>query len=129
MELKEQGFARIRSKGDQALFGGQSTQDMKSKLQVPKNRALADFLPTVTIKAKDLANEITNHNIKHDEKLKSETPISKEHVKNNKNMREMLGKSGIVPEQLAAEEDLKKIQRRHKSQGKKIAKENKRLKN
>ena len=93
-----QGFARISSKGDEALFGGHNTQAMKDKLNVPVKRSLADFLPTVTIKAKDLANEITNFNIKKNKSLEGETLISSEHVKNNQHMREMLGKSGIQPE-------------------------------
>ena len=75
-------FGRIRSKGDMALFGGRTTQDMKKKLAVPASRALADFLPTITIKAKDFANEITNFNIKQNG-LQAELPITDEHVKNN----------------------------------------------
>lgn len=104
------GFARIRSQGDKALFGGYTTQDMKDKLRIPAKRPLADFLPSVTIKAKDLANEITNHNVKKDLTLKGEDPITNEHIKNNKNMREMLTKSGIYPEALPAGEDLKKLE-------------------
>ena len=103
-----QGFARIRSKGDQALFGGYNTQDMKKKLGVPDKRPLADFLPKVTIKAKDLTSEITSFNVKKDQDLKDETPIASEHVKNNQNMRDMLAKSGICPEALLPEEDIKK---------------------
>ncbi|KKP80258.1 MAG: DNA damage-inducible protein D [Candidatus Moranbacteria bacterium RIFOXYA12_FULL_35_19] len=120
--VDSQGFARIRSQGDAALFGGHTTQDMKYKLKVPAKRPLADFLPTVTIKAKDLASEITNHNLKKDQALRGETLITHEHVKNNKNMREMLGKSGIYPEALPAEEDLKKLDRRLRSESKKISK-------
>ncbi|MEI7425527.1 MAG: DNA damage-inducible protein D [Candidatus Moraniibacteriota bacterium] len=120
--VDSQGFARIRSQGDTALFGGHTTQDMKSKMGVPAKRPLADFLPTVTIKAKDLASEITNHNLKKDQSLRGENLITNEHVKNNKNMREMLGKSGIYPEALPAEEDLKKLDRRLKSEGKKLPK-------
>ena len=123
-----QGFARIRSKGDTALFGGNSTQKMKTKLGVPDKRPLADFLPTVTIKAKDLANEITNFNVKKDSDMKGESNISQEHVKNSQNMREMLQKSDIVPEDLPPEEDLKKIQRRLNSEGKKVSKGTKKLK-
>jgi DNA-damage-inducible protein D len=122
------GFARIRSQGDKALFGGYTTQDMKDKLRIPAKRPLADFLPSVTIKAKDLANEITNHNVKKDLTLKGEDPITNEHIKNNKNMREMLTKSGIYPEALPAGEDLKKLERRLKSEGKKLPKTVKKLK-
>lgn len=118
-----QGFARIRSKGDAALFGGYATNDMKSRLGVPEKRPLADFLPSVTIKAKDLANEITNHNVKKDRNLQGETIITGEHVKNNQNMREMLGKSGIQPENLPPEEDVKKLERKLKSEDKKLSKE------
>jgi len=123
-----QGFARIRSKGDAALFGGYTTQDMKNKLGVPDKRPLADFLPGVTIKAKDLANEITSFNVKKDQTLKGETPITSEHVKNNQNMREMLAKSGIRPEALSLEEDTKKLERKLKSEGKKLPKTAKKLK-
>jgi DNA-damage-inducible protein D len=121
-----QGFARIRSKGDQALFGGKTTRDMKNKLGVPKNGPLADFLPTITIKAKDFANEITNFNIKRDD-LNSEPEITTEHVKNNADVRNVLTNRGIVPEELLAAEDLKKIERQHKSEQKKLPKQVDRL--
>jgi len=118
----EKSFGRIRSKGDQALFGGHTTQQMKGKLSVPKSRALADFLPTITIKAKDFANEITNFNIKRDD-LKTEPSITREHVRNNKEVRKVLDKRGIVPEQLPASEDIKKIERRVASEQKKLPKQ------
>ncbi len=117
----EQGFARIRSKGDQALFGGITTQQMKERLGVRGNRSLADFLPTITIKAKDFANEITNFNIAKDD-LRAEPEIAKEHVKNNSDVRSLLAKRGIVPEQLPAAEDIKKLERRLGSDAKKISK-------
>src|SRR3989344_1733640 len=123
-----QGFARIRSKGDAALFGGKTTQDMKNKLGVPDNRALADFLPSVTIKAKDFASEITSFNVKKDKNLKGEIPITSEHIKNNQNVRGVLNKSGIFPEILPSEEDIKKIERKLKSEDKKMPKETKKLK-
>lgn len=123
-----QGFARIRSKGDAALFGGHTTQDMKHKLGVPDSRPLADFLPGVTIKAKDLASEITSFNVKKDQLLKGESPITFEHVKNNQNMRDMLAKSGIRPEALPPEEDIKKLKRKLKSEDKKLPKSVKKLK-
>ena len=72
---------RIRSKGDEALFGGHTTFEMKKKLRIPDSRPLADFLPTITIKAKDLATEITNFNVKKGN-LRGEPPITQEHVKN-----------------------------------------------
>lgn len=114
-------FARIRSKGDMALFGGQTTQDMKTRLSIPESRPLADFLPTITIKAKDFANEITNFNIKKDG-LRTEPQISGEHVKNNQDVRDLLMQRGIQPEALAPAEDIKKVERRLVSETKKIAK-------
>lgn len=79
--VNEKGFAVIRSKGDQALFGGFNTSEMKRKLSVPDNRSLADFLPTLTIKAKDFATELTSHNVTEKE-LQGFEKISKEHVDN-----------------------------------------------
>jgi DNA-damage-inducible protein D len=90
---------------------------------------LADFLPAVTIKAKDLAAEITNFNIKKNQAMRGEMPISLEHVKNNRNMRDMLEKSGIHPENLPAEEDIKKLERKIRSETKKLPKESKKLTN
>lgn len=107
----ETSFAVIRSKGDEALFGGQTTKQMKQRLEVPDSRPLADFLPTITIKAKDFANEITNFNIRKDD-LKTEPQISHEHIKNNKDVRKVLTNRGIVPEQLPPAEDAKKVERR-----------------
>jgi len=105
----ERSFARIRSRGDRALFGGNSTQQMKDRLGVPKSRALADFLPTITIKAKDFANEITNFNIRRDN-LRTEPAITDEHVDNTTEVRHLLGKRGIVPEQLPPSEDVIKVE-------------------
>lgn len=121
------GFARIRSKGDRALFGGHTTIDMKSKLKIPVNRPLADFLPTITIKAKDLATEITNFNVKKDY-MHGESPITGEHVKNNQDVRALLAKSGIKPESLPPEEDIRKLERRLKSGDKKQLEDVKKLK-
>ena len=114
-----QGFGRIRSKGDKALFGGKSTGQMKQRLKVPKSRALADFLPTITIKAKDFANEITNFNIKRDD-LGTETSITKEHIENSQEVRKLLVKRNIKPEQLPPSEDIKKVERRLLSEQKKL---------
>lgn len=122
----QMSFARIRSKGDMALFGGHSTQSMKTRLGVPDNRPLADFLPTITIKAKDFANEITNFNIKRDE-LRSESCIADEHVKNNKDVRDLLMQRGIQPEALPAAEDIKKVERRVVSEAKRLPAAKKRL--
>jgi DNA-damage-inducible protein D len=117
----EKSFAIIRSRGDQALFGGNSTQEMKLRLKVPKGRALADFLPTITIKAKDFANEITNFNINKDD-LNTEREITTEHVKNNTDVRQLLTDRQIIPEQLPPAEDAKKVERRLVSEEKKLAK-------
>jgi len=121
------GFARLRSKGDQALFGGQTTLDMKKKLGIPEKRPLADFLPTITIKAKDLAAEITGFNTKK-KNLRGEEVITGEHEKNNQDIRDLLAKSGIKPESLPPEEDIKKLQRRIKTENKKLAKKIKKCK-
>jgi len=119
--VDDQGFGRIRSKGDQALFGGFTTVQMKHKLGIPENRPLADFLPTITIKAKDLATEITNFNVKKKD-MRGEDQITGEHIKNNKDVRGVLAKSGIKPEKLPPEEDLKKLERRVKNDEKKMIK-------
>ncbi len=118
--VDDDGFARIRSKGDEALFGGFTTAQMKNKLKIPSNRPMADFLPTVTITAKNLATEITNFNVKK-ENLNGENNITHEHVKNNKRVRGILIESGIIPEELPPEEDIKKLERRVKKDEKKIA--------
>lgn len=112
--VDSQGFGRIRSKWDQALFGGNSTVEMKRKYGVPENRPLADFLLTITIKAKDFAAEITNFNVKKDD-LRGEPSITREHVKNNQDVRGLLAKSGIQPESLPPEDDIKKLERRVKA--------------
>lgn len=125
--VDSEGFGRIRSKGDRALFGGNSALQMKKKLQIPGNRPLADFLPTITIKAKDLATEITNFNVKKRD-LNGEGSITKEHVKNNQDVRTLLAKSNIKPEELPPETDIKKLQRKVKAEDKTILKEAKNLK-
>jgi DNA-damage-inducible protein D len=119
--VDDQGFGRIRSKGDAALFGGNTTAQMKNKLAMPSNRPLADFLPTVTIAAKNLAAEITNHNVRQND-LQGESSITSEHVQNNASVRNMLGERGIKPEELPPEEDIKKLERRVKSAEKKLIK-------
>lgn len=124
--VDNKGFANIRSKGDWALFGGNNTIAMKRKLGIAENRPLADFLPTITISAKQLATEITNFNVKKND-LKGENRITNEHVKNNQDVRTLLGKSGIKPEQLPAEEDIQKLKRRLESDNKKLLKDGKKL--
>ena len=114
------GFARIRSKGDSALFGGLNTMQMKAKYGVKENRPLADFLPTLTIAAKNLATEMTNYNVTEKD-MYGEENITEEHVDNNLSVRSMLNKRGIKPEKLKPAEDLKKLERRVKSESKKIA--------
>lgn len=118
--VDDEGFARIRSKGDESLFGGNSTIAMKNKLSIPQNKPLADFLPTVTITAKNLATEITNFNVKKDN-LHGEHPITKEHVRNNSDVRKLLVKRGIKPEELPPEEDIRQLERKIKVDEKKIA--------
>jgi DNA-damage-inducible protein D len=120
--VDDKGFAIIRSKGDQALFGGFSTTDMKRKMQIPENRPLADFLPTLTIKAKDFATELTSHNV-IDKNLKGEVQISKEHIDNNIAVRKMLKGRGVLPENMIAVEDVKKIKRQLSNDEKKILKD------
>jgi DNA-damage-inducible protein D len=116
-----ESFGRIRSKGDSALFGGRTTQNMKTRLRVPKGRALADFLPTITIKAKDFANEITNFNVKERD-LRDESGITDEHVMNNQGVRGVLIERGIRPEALPPAEDVKKVERRLASEQKRLPK-------
>jgi len=117
--VDKDGFGRIRSKGDQALFGGYSTPEMKERLGLPHNRPIADFLPTITISAKDLATEITNFNVEK-QNLNGEPPITDEHVKNNSEVRGLLVKRGIKPEDLPPEEDVKKLDRKILSEEKKM---------
>lgn len=119
--VDDRGFGRIRSKGDAALFGGYSTRAMKKRFGITKSRPLADFLPTLTIAAKNLATEMTNHNVQGED-LQGEQAITGEHIQNNKSVREMLGQRGIKPENLPPAEDIKKLERRVKSEEKKIAK-------
>ena len=118
--VDDAGFGRIRSKGDQALFGGYTTSEMKVRLGVKDRRPLADFLPTLTIAAKNLATEMTNYNVE-EKNLQGEGAITGEHVQNNLSVREMLGQRGIKPEELPPSEDIKKLARRVKSQEKKLA--------
>lgn len=120
--VDESGFGRIRSRGDTALFGGNTTQNMKDKLGVPNTRPLADFLPTITITAKNLATEITNYNVKQ-KNLYGENSITSEHIQNNQSIRGVLGERGIKPEELPPAEDLKKLERKVKSDEKKMIKQ------
>lgn len=116
--VDSQGFAVIRSKGDQALFK-LNTQMLKKKMGIPESRPVADFLPTISIKAKDLAAEMTGLNVQNKD-LKGHFKIEKEHVDNNQAVREMLTKRGIIPENLPPAEDVKKLQRKLDSDEKKI---------
>jgi len=115
--IDNKGFATIRSKGDQALFH-LSTAQMKRKMGVPASRPVADFLPTISIKAKDFAAEMTNVNVQQKD-LYGESQISKEHIENNKAVRQMMIKRGITPENLPPAEDVKKVERRLASEEKK----------
>lgn len=118
--VDSKGFAIIRSKGDKALFH-LDTALLKRKLGAPASRPLADFLPTISIKAKDFAAEMTSVNVQQKD-LHGQEQICKEHVDNNTAVRNMLLQRGIVPEQLQAGEDVKKVERRLKSEEKSLAK-------
>jgi DNA-damage-inducible protein D len=125
--VDDKGFAVIRSKGDKALFGGYSTNEMKRKLNVPNSRPLADFLPTLTIKAKDFATELTSHNV-IEKDLTGEIRISGEHVENNRAVRKMLIERGVKPETLPPADDVKKLQRKLEGDEKKLLKDVKKKK-
>ena len=116
--VDDKGFALIRSKGDQALFR-LNTATLKKKMGIPSSRPLADFLPTISIKAKDFAAEMTSVNVQTKD-LQGETAISKEHIDNNTAIRQMLMQRGIVPENLPPAEDVKKVERRLVSEEKKV---------
>ena len=124
--VDDKGFGRIRSKGDTALFGGYTTEEMKKRLGVKANRPLADFLPTLTIAAKNLATEITNYNVE-DKDLYGEQTITKEHIQNNQSVRQMLGQRGIKPEELPPSEDIKKLERKVARDEKKIEQNSQKL--
>ncbi|WP_270516641.1 DNA damage-inducible protein D [Sanguibacteroides sp. AM78-02pH3A] len=123
--VDDKGFGRIRSKGDAALFGGRTTEQMKLRLGV-KSGALADHLPTLTIVAKNLATEMTNYNVEQKD-LMGEAPITGEHIQNNLSVRDMLGKRGIQPENLPPAEDIKKVERRVAKEEKALEKSTKKL--
>ena len=138
--VDDKGYGRIRSKGDTALFGGHTTEDMKHRLGIKSNRPLADFLPTLTIAAKNLATEMTNYNVEEKDlqgetanynveqkNLYGESSITREHVQNNVSVRSMLGERGIRPEELPVAEDIKKVERRVVSDDKKIEKSSSKL--
>ena len=121
--VDNKGFAIIRSKGDQALFR-LSTLQLKNKIGVPDNRPVADFLPTISIKAKDLAAEMTGLNVQTKD-LKGQSPIEKEHIDNSSAVRKMLLQRGIKPENLPVAEDVKKLQRKLEADNKKMLKNSK----
>ena len=123
--VDDRGFGRIRSKGDYALFGGLSTDQMKKRLGI-KSGALADYLPTLTIAAKNLATEMTNYNVEQKD-LYGEASITAEHVQNNRSVRGMLGQRGIKPEELPPAEDIKKVERRVAKDEKSMIKESQKL--
>ena len=123
--VDDRGFGRIRSKGDQALFGGLTTEQMKKRLGITSG-ALADRLPTLTIAAKNLATEMTNYNVEQKD-LYGETDITAEHVQNNRSVRGMLGQRGIRPESLPPAEDIKKVERRVAKDEKEMQKETQKL--
>ena len=118
--VNDKTFAVIRSKGDQALFR-LSTNMMKARMGMPQTRPLADFLPTISIKAKDFAAEMTSVNVQAKD-LQGEASITQEHVDNNAAVRKMLTERGIIPENLPPAEDVKKVERRLASESKKMLK-------
>lgn len=124
--VDSKGFAIIRSKGDEALFR-LNTHNLKRKMNVPENRPVADFLPTISIKAKDLAAEMTGLNVQS-KNLKGQNSIEREHVDNNLAVRNMLTQRGIVPENLPPAEDVKKLQRKLEGDEKKVLKQTKKKK-
>lgn len=117
--VDDRGFGRIRSKGDQVLFGGYNTAQMKEKWGSPQNRPLADFASLIVINAKALAATLTAHNTQEKD-LHGEPAITDEHIENNQSVRQMLLQRGVKPEELPPEEDIKKLQRRLKAQEKKM---------
>ena len=119
IKQRNANFAYIRSKGDKALFGANSTQQMKDKLNVPKNKPLSDYLQTTLLKGKDFAASLTNDNIKN-KNLNDTKGIANEHSLNNQGVRKLMIERGIVPENLSVAEDVKKVERRLKSEGKKL---------
>ncbi len=124
--IDNHGFAIIRSKGDQALFK-LATPQLKKKLGIPDNRPIADFLPTISIKAKDLAAEMTGVNVQSKD-MKGQNPIEQEHIENSSAVRKMLIERGIQPEKLPAAEDVKKLQRKLEGDEKKLIQQTKRKK-
>ena len=123
--VDDRGFGRIRSKGDYALFGGLSTDQMKRRLGI-KSGALADYLPALTIAAKNLATEMTNYNVEQKD-LYGEASITAEHVQNNRSVRGMLGQRGIKPEELPPAEDIKRVERRVAKDEKEMLKDSQKL--
>lgn len=125
--VDDKGFAAVRHRGDNALFGGYGTKEMKQRLAIKNSRPLADFLPTVTLKAKEFAAAITDFNVRKN-RLFGIQKIGDEHVKNNRDVREVLAKSNIQPENLPPEEDIKKLERRVRSQENRMLKSERSLK-
>lgn len=122
--VDDKGFSVIRSKGDEALFN-LNTQTLKKQFEIPDNRPLADFLPIISIKAKDLAAEMTGLNVQIKD-LNGYDPIQQEHIDNNAAVRKMLLDRGIKPEELPVAEDVKKVQRKLKGDSKQVIKQFKR---
>ncbi len=125
--VSEMSFAHIRSRGDKALFGGFNTQEMKKRLSIADNKPLADFLPTLTLKAKDFATELTSHNV-IEKDLHGEENISKEHIENNYAVRRMLLERGVKPETLPALEDASKVKKRLESDENELLKQIRKIK-
>lgn len=118
-DVDGKGIGIIRARGDKVLFGGRTTNDMKRRYDVPLNKPLADYLPTISIKAKDLAAEITTFNTQKKD-LRGTEPIATEHEQNNRQVRGVLTRRGIKPELLKPEDDVKKLERRIKREDKQL---------
>jgi DNA-damage-inducible protein D len=125
--LDRDAVARVRSRGDEVLFGGNDTRTMKKKWGVPEKRPLADFAPEVAIRAKQLGAAITSHNVKAN-KLSGEDVVCEEHETNSDAVRSTVLSRGIVLEKLPPEEDIKKVERRHGAEAKKLTKPDKKAK-
>lgn len=118
--VSSSGIARIRSNGDKAFFGGNTTQDMKDKYEISSNRSLADYAPSVVLSAKNMAADLTNYCIENND-ISGECMINNEHINNNSSVRDLLTSKNICPEDLDPKEDIRKLERRINRSNKSLA--------
>lgn len=118
--VSSSGIARIRSNGDKAFFGGNTTQDMKDKYEISSNRSLADYAPSVVLSAKNMATDLTNYCIENND-ISGECMINNEHINNNSSVRDLLTSKNICPEDLDPKEDIRKLERRINRNNKSLA--------